>query len=489
MSERKLADVVFPLAMERTFTYTVPAELQEVAQIGSRVHAPFRSRTLTGFIVSLPSETSVIRLKAIKDVLDVRPAISSPMLKLAYWVSEYYLSSLGEALRVMIPSGLMQASRLVVEISNSGAELEWRRIAKIAPRQSQILRHLLQAGRTPVDALEKKLGVKSLMSSLSQLQKRGMVSIKQHLKNSPGPSVLKYVLAIPDDCDDESVLARAPKQLACLSAARQHKSGILQSELLHQTGASIQAIRALAKKNLVRIEHRTVVRDYYGDLQPGPPPALTLTDEQAVASNRLIEALERQRFSTFLLFGITGSGKTQVYIEAIKHTLAQGKDAIVLVPEIALTPQTVQRFRAHFKDSVAVLHSAMSDGERLDSWHKIKQGGARVAIGPRSAVFAPLANLGLVVVDEEHESTYKQSDAAPRYHARDVAVMRAKLADAIVVLGSATPSSESFYNATSGKYELLELSRRVHDVPLPLVHIIDMQKERRMSGGKTEPLF
>ncbi len=489
MSEQKLANVVFPLALEQTFTYTVPPELQDVAQVGSRVLAPFRSRTLTGFIVALPAETKIAHLRALKDVLDSDPSISPPMLKLARWIAEYYLAPLGEALRFMVPSGLMQASKLVVEVTNNWVDVESRRIARRAPRQAQILQYLEQAGRTPVEVLEKKLGVKNLMSSLRHLQKRGMVSIKQHLKSSTGPSVVKYVLALPSGLNEAVALARAPKQLACLSVVREHESGIPQAELLRATSASTQTLRGLIGKNLIRIENRTVRRDYYGDIEPESPPSLTLTDEQAVAAKRVIEAVNRHSFSTFLLFGITGSGKTQVYIEAIKHTLAQGRDAIVLVPEIALTPQTVQRFRAHFKDSVAVLHSAMSDGERLDSWHRIKQGEARVAIGPRSAVFAPLGNIGLIVVDEEHESTYKQSDVAPRYHARDVAVMRAKLAGAVVVLGSATPSSESYCNTKSGKYELLELSRRVHDVPLPLVHIIDMQKERRMSGSRTEPLF
>ena len=226
----------------------------------------------------------------------------------------------------------------------------------------------------------------------------------------------------------------------------------------------------------------------------GPIISVPVVDHQAVKAGDLlaqIPAASRPHPKTFLLFGVTGSGKTEIYLQAIAQALEQGKGAIVLVPEIALTPQTVERFKARFSSGrlqtlVAVLHSHLSAGERHDEWHKIRQGRARIAIGARSAIFAPVEPLGLIVVDEEHEHTYKQEEA-PRYHARDVAVMRGQMENAVVVLGSATPSLESYYNCRRGKFALLELPQRVDDQKMPHVRVVDMRQARR--DGKGAPIF
>ncbi|MFQ5769525.1 MAG: primosomal protein N', partial [bacterium] len=287
----------------------------------------------------------------------------------------------------------------------------------------------------------------------------------------------------------ENFNKNAVRQIKCLEYLLEKDHALLLKTLLQKSGASLSTVKSLQKKNLVEIEEREVLRDFYRYIPQEPPEKLQLNNEQQNALKQISQAIREHKFKSFLLFGVTGSGKTQVYIEAIYEVLANGKDAIVLVPEISLTPQTVQRFRSHFKEKVAVLHSAMSKGERFDSWRQLKEGKAKVAIGPRSAVFAPLKNIGLIVVDEEHESSYKQSDSVPRYHARDVAVVRAQNADAVVILGSATPSAESYYNAMTDKYHLLQLKRRIDDVSLPQVHILDMAKEKRLSGSKKEPIF
>ncbi|MCG8604757.1 primosomal protein N', partial [bacterium] len=279
----------------------------------------------------------------------------------------------------------------------------------------------------------------------------------------------------------------APRQAICLRYLQNQDNRRLR-DVLKDCSAPLTSIRSLERKGLVRVFEKEIPRDYYQDSPADIPKRVQLNPEQSAAVHEIRMALDKHCFHAFLLFGVTGSGKTQVYIEAIHHVLEKGRDAIVLVPEISLTPQTVRRFRAHFKDQVAVLHSAMSEGERFDSWQRLKSGAAKVAIGPRSAIFAPLNDVGLIVVDEEHESAYKQAEV-PRYHARDVALVRAQRSKAAVVLGSATPSAESYYNAQTGKHRLLKLTRRIDDVPLPEVNILDLRKEKRLSGKKEEPIF
>ncbi|RMF69981.1 MAG: primosomal protein N' [Calditrichaeota bacterium] len=286
----------------------------------------------------------------------------------------------------------------------------------------------------------------------------------------------------------EELRRKAPRQAAYLAYLKVAHKPVPRLQLLRQTGGSLKSLAGLIEKGLVEVVERTVLRDYYGTDEVAEPQPVQLTAQQSDSVGQIRSRIREHKFEAFLLFGVTGSGKTQIYIEAIHEVLAQGRSAIVLVPEISLTPQTVRRFRAHFRERVAVLHSAMSQGERYDSWRLLREGKASVAIGPRSAVFAPVQNLGLIVVDEEHEASYKQADS-PRYHARDLAVVRAKMAQAVVVLGSATPSAESFHNARTGKYRLLQLDKRVYDAPLPQVELVDMVKERRLSGTREELVF
>ncbi len=254
------------------------------------------------------------------------------------------------------------------------------------------------------------------------------------------------------------------------------------AELLRKTSFDNQTLRALVKRGLIKLREETVERDPHADEQFVATTNLELNAEQALALNKITDALAApEAAKPILLHGVTGSGKTEIYLQAIRVALERGRSAIVLVPEISLTPQTVERFKSRFAEMhevVAVLHSHLSQGERHDEWHKIHSGRARIVIGARSAVFAPLKDLGLIIVDEEHETTYKQEEA-PRYHARDVAVVRAKIEKCAVVLGSATPSLESYHNATTGKYELLTLSQRVDDQRMPLMRIVDLRQERR----------
>jgi primosomal protein N' (replication factor Y) (superfamily II helicase) len=313
-----------------------------------------------------------------------------------------------------------------------------------------------------------------MRSLLPQVIRKAEVTWKKQLFVSAAKEIA------PEEID--KLRRRAPRQAELLEAVAKLRAPIAAAELLRQTSLDNQTLRALEKRGFVTLGEEAVARDPHADEQFVASSNLVLNAEQAAALSAVEEALvEPEKAKPILLHGVTGSGKTEIYLQAIHSTLARGRTAIVLVPEISLTPQTVERFKSRFaeaQDTVAVLHSHLSEGERHDEWHKIQSGRARIVVGARSAVFAPLENLGLIVVDEEHETSYKQEEA-PRYHARDVAVVRAKMEQCVVLLGTATPSLESYHNAVQQKYQLLKLTLRVDDCQMPLIRIVDLRLERR----------
>ena len=313
-----------------------------------------------------------------------------------------------------------------------------------------------------------------MRSLLPQVIRRAEIGWKKQLFVQPARKI--------DNEEFENLRKRAPRQAELLEAIARLNSPIRAAELLRKTSLDNQTLRALAKRGLVELREEAVERDPHGGEQFVATSKLELNAEQVAALKQIADALASpENPRPILLHGVTGSGKTEIYLQAIRAALDRERSAIVLVPEISLTPQTVERFKGRFaeaRDVVAVLHSHLSGGERHDEWHKIHSGRARIVIGARSAVFAPLKNLALIIVDEEHETTYKQEEA-PRYHARDVAVVRAKIEKCTVVLGSATPSLESYHNATTGKYELATLTQRVDERQMPLMRIVDLRQVRR----------
>lgn len=319
-----------------------------------------------------------------------------------------------------------------------------------------------------------------MRSLLPQVIRRGEASWKMqqfvHATSLVSPEII------------EKIKRRAPRQAELLEELRMSDSPLPASELLHRLSLSASTLQALIKRRLIEVRETAIARDPHGHEHFLPSSPLLLNEEQRAALATISASLLKpETAKPILLHGITGSGKTEIYLQAIQETLSRGRTAIVLVPEISLTPQTVERFKSRFAESpeaVAVLHSHLSEGERHDEWHKVHCGRAGIVIGARSAIFAPLANLGLIVVDEEHESSYKQEEA-PRYQARDVAVMRAKIEKCVVLLASATPSVESYHNALSGKYELTTLTQRVDDCRLPLVRVIDLRQEKRTGRAGT----
>ena len=319
-----------------------------------------------------------------------------------------------------------------------------------------------------------------MRSLLPQVIRRAEVGWKKQLFVLPAPNI--------DGLQIEQLRRRAPKQAELLEAISKMETAVPAADLLRKTSLDNQTLRALAKRGLVQVSEEAVERDPHADEEFLATQELSLNEEQTVALRIVADALNSpKKAKPILLHGVTGSGKTEIYLQAIQQALDQERSAIVLVPEISLTPQTVERFKSRFagiQDAVAVLHSHLSEGERHDEWHKIHSGRARIVIGARSAVFAPLKNLGLIVVDEEHETSYKQEEA-PRYHARDVAVVRGKMEKCVVLLGSATPSLESYYNATTNKYVLASLTQRIDDKQLPRMRIVDLRREMRKEKALT----
>ncbi len=488
------AEIHFPLPLSRGYTYRVPANLNAIAQPGCRALVPLGKRVMTGFIakrvdkIDFPPE----KLKDIFDILDEQPLFDEQRLQLAQWISAYYLASLGEVLRTMLPPGLEQESKQFVRLVREPDEAELAKLQARAPRQFELVQTLQGKKGYKIAFLAKHLGYQGVRESLRGLMKAGLVEILQELSSvSARALALTYVQLSEAGrnalaAKDRATLKLNAKQWESLELLRQ-KGPLSRPFLLRKVKLSRTGLDSLVKKSFVELTKQEVDRNPYAD-RIEVTPTFILNEEQSRAVETVSASLEKNAFGVFLLHGITGSGKTQVYIEAIRNALALGKGAIALVPEISLTPQTVARFQSNFGLNIAVLHSRLSHGERYDAWRRVQRGEAKLVIGPRSAVFAPVHNLGLIVVDEEHESSYKQVDPSPRYHARDVAIMRAKMSHAVVLLGSATPAIESYYNARAGKYQLLELQRRIDNVPLPEVRLLDMMRFRK-SAPDHEGIF
>jgi primosomal protein N' (replication factor Y) len=497
------AQVALPLPSNKLFTYKIPSYLEGKVDLGFRVLVPLKKRLISGLVVEMTKTTSVKNTKEIIDLLDLYPLCSKEMLKLTRWMSRYYFCSWGESLKAVLPKELQVKSEVWVERTDVGSFMTddecftphsssvIRHPSSLSLRQKKILEHL-SGQKSKLSGLKRKLGGEGLFADLYDLEKKGWVRISSQLgkpkvgikyekiirlKNFNPSEIELFELAI------SALKRKAPKQAKCLELLLANAGQLSLEKLNLGVKENTQVLNALKKRDLIEFEMIEKIRESDGGLDLPVTTQISLNEEQGEILGRIKAALESNTHSTFLIHGITGSGKTQVYIEAIREAINRGKQALVLVPEISLTPQIISRFKANFGDLVGCLHSRLSPGERFDAWRKAKAGRFPIMVGARSAVFAPLENLGLIVVDEEHDSSYKQDDPAPRYNAKDVAVMRGKLNQAVVILGSATPSLESYFNAQNGKYTLCQLEQRVEKRALPEVKIVDLREERKKGKG------
>ena len=485
------AEVAFPLRVAQTFTYRLPLALRASAQIGARLLVPFHRKLVTGYIVALHEtldealELEEADIREAEELLDAEPLLTPEVLEITRWISDYYAAPWGEVLKAALPAGLNTTVEQVLSITTEGRdELARLPLGRTTTGKARVLRLVADEGETTLRAAAREVGQKRINSIARELERAGWVRLTHRARSALARAKRrKAVRLLPPE---EHVTE--PRQRP-LTAAQQRiiqtlieEGGqMLYAELLEAADTSASSIQTLEKRRILEVYVREVRRDPLAGVRLPEVDDLRLTDEQAAALKEIEAALDGQSFAAFLLHGVTGSGKTEIYIRAMRAALRQGRSAMMLVPEIALTPVFSRRLRAHFGDAVAIFHSSLTTGERFDEWSRLKRGEARVVIGTRSAIFAPVGNLGILIVDEEHESSYRQQES-PFYTGRDVGVVRASKERAVVVLGSATPSLESFYNARRGKYRYLRLSHRIAGRAMARAEIVDMREVFRASG-------
>jgi len=467
--EMPYIEVAVALPVFNTFTYEVPEPLRHSAMVGKRVLVPFRSLEVTGYILKALHTTNQTGIKKVLGILDDNPMFPPPMIPLFSWISDYYRHPIGEVIKGALPGGLNTTQVETVSITDKGRSVLSGRSLKSLGRT--VLERLDERGPLRLNALYEKCNVEPSSTVLHSLERAGWIIRERKLK--PGrvrPKMERYVKVVEETPSAES-----------LSEVRHHILKIIQGQgeisigaLKVQVPSAARLVKKMAEDGFLTVVERRVYRDPFGEPITPEPGGPVLTRDQTSVVGTLLDALGKG-FQTYLLDGITGSGKTEVYMQVVASTLEKNQEALILVPEIALISQMERLFRARFGECIALLHSGLSQGERFDQWMRILRKEAKVAIGARSAIFAPFEDLGLIVVDEEHDDSYKQ-ESKLRYHARDLAVVRAKLQGAVALLGSATPSVGSYYNAQTGKFRGLNLSKRIEDRLLPEVTIVDLRE-------------
>ncbi|NUK29064.1 primosomal protein N' [Parageobacillus sp. VR-IP] len=473
----KIASVIVDVPSRQTdrpFDYIIPEQWEDILKPGMRVTVPFGPRRLQGFVVGIKSHSEVERLKPIEAVLDVTPVLNEELLELGKYLTETTLCFAISAYQAMLPAAMKAKYEKEIHLIRE----EYR---PLLPQEIQAL----FAGRSAI--AWKEVEQAKLWRAVQKAIQQGYLEVVYQIKEKAGKKVVKHIqLAMPPQQIRqaiEAMPARAVKQKQVLTFLLSKNEAVPMPELVEQTSASYASVKSLVEKGLIVEKEIEVYRDPYEHRTFAKTKPLPLTVEQEKALSAIVKRVRANEHRVFLLYGVTGSGKTEVYMQAMEEVLRQGKEAIVLVPEISLTPQMVERFKGRFGSQVAVLHSGLSVGEKYDEWRKIHRKEVRLVVGARSAIFAPFENLGMIIIDEEHEASYKQEEN-PRYHARDVAIYRARLHGCPVVLGSATPSLETFARAKKGVYELLTLPKRISDNGMPDVHIVDMREELR-SGNRS----
>ncbi|HWQ25302.1 MAG TPA: primosomal protein N' [Chlorobaculum sp.] len=478
------------LYRDEPFCLSVPEGLEQDLRPGCQVLVSLdrhRASAFIGYVASLPDEGP--EQEPGGEVVDLlnggQPVLTPQLLRLTMWLSDYYLARPIDSITTAIPSPLRTIVDDVVELTEFRLESTDSKIKSTGLRR-KILQELTAEKRLTVRQLRKRLGRRELYKTLAELERGGLVRLRKSFVETRPKTAAAWRLnpVLPEN--PELLLARSPKKKEAFELLSKSPG---ESFPAGQAGMSKEVLNGLVTLGLAE---KTEVEVLFTStrLRFEEPQKLiaALSRDQQAALDALTEASQEGTFRTFLLHGVTGSGKTLVYIELLRHVLASGKTAIVLVPEIALTPQTAARFRHYFHDDIQIMHSAMSDQEKYNAWQRLRQGKARIALGARSTIFAPMENVGAIIVDEEHDAAYKQ-DRMPRYHARDTAVMRAKFENAICVLGSATPSFESYSNALAGKYSLLELPERIDNAKLPPIGLVWMPGSQRVTPSISGVLY
>ena len=479
---KQIVEVAIGLPIFKTFHYLIPERMKESIQVGMRVLVPFKGRRVTGFTIDLvdrPPEGIEEKLKEVEGLLDEAPLIDPQMLRFYRWISDYYIYPLGEVIKTGLPPGLQLKSERVLSLTQDGRNALLQ--GNLDPVQEKAFREIDRCGKTPLKRLLKTFPGEASRLQLFAWEKKGLLNIETGIKTGEIKPKFERVIQYQGR---QPLKLQSKKQKEILKWLEERRE-VSCTELANKFKSPSKILQSFQAAGLISIIKREICRSpsVQPELKAYPKPEPT-PDQRAILSE-ISKAIQSNRFSPFLIHGVTGSGKTEIYLRAIEEVLALGKEAIVLVPEISLTPQILSRFKDRFGGNLALLHSRLGKGERYDQWRKVLRGEVSIAIGARSAIFAPFKKLGIIVVDEEHEPSYKQEDKL-KYHTRDLAVVRAKQADATLLLGSATPSLESYYNAEKGKFRLLTLPERIGGRPLPLVEVVDMKEQEGLLSEKVK---
>jgi len=474
------AQVAVPVHLRKLFTYRLPAPMRALARVGSRVMVQLGPKPTAAYIVQLLPRlrdgTSLVEseIKDINELLDVDPPLTPQILELTRWIADYYATPWGEILRAALPAGINASVEQTISITAKGRESFGSLPLADRSKKAYALQMLADEGELEVGAFVLRLGATRNPKWLRELEIDGFVRRSYRTRSlQTRAKRRKAVRLIRPLTDDDSRVSKAQFRVIETLTARGNEMPA--SDLIKAAAVSESVVRTLIKKGVVEEFDEQIRRDPLGTAELPEAKDLKLTSAQEDARQTIEAAIRRTHFSPILLHGVTGSGKTEVYIRAMQAALDVNRGAMMLVPEIALTPILSRRLRAHFGDEIAIFHSSLSKGERFDEWARLRSGEARVVLGTRSAVFAPVKDLSVIIVDEEQDASYRQEES-PFYHARDTAIVRAQRESAVVVLGSATPSLESFHNAQTGKYRYLQLPDRIANRPLARAEVIDMRE-------------
>ena len=484
-------EVSLSLPFSKHLHYRIPEQLKSSVEVGKRVLVPLGKRRVTGYVVALVTKSDISEIREIIDVLDEQPLFTPHHLTFYQWISDYYFSPLGGVIKTALPSSINIESKQVISLTEKGKNT----LSETGNFPGMdVLKILNKKQPLSYTALYKSYRGKGLYAMLTQLERKGLITRELKQNRSVARVKKEQWLTVSEDGYNlirsfelfTALKRRAPKQASLLSALGMNGESSL-AVLQEEFGSCNHTIGTLKAKGFITSELREVYRDPLQEEEPTWEETHQPNAEQQAIIEKIKEGVGSGEYAPFLLHGVTGSGKTEIYLKSIEETLKLGREALVLVPEISLTPQLVNRFRARFGDDIVLLHSRLSPGERYDGWRRIQKGMVKLAIGTRSAIYAPFSHLGIIIVDEEHDASYKQEEKL-RYHGRDLALVRAQIDGAVVVLGSATPSLESYYNAQVGKLTLLTLTERVAGKSLPTMEIVDMREERSNTEKKGQEL-
>lgn len=476
------AEIALPNAVRQVFTYSVKQDMQEDIQVGMRVWIPFGRRKAIGMVVNIHHNKPDFQCKSVIQLLDDEPLLTSELIRISEWVSQYYFAGLGEVIQAALPAGLNYVAERFLSVKNR---------VGLTGKSIQICDEIQGMGEIKLDEAEKKWGI-GIIRKLIQTE---ILELSETPKRSVNPVTIKGFEW--SDVQKESAFkfitnwtGKAHSWIKVIPYLMEMIPPVSQKELLSEHGISAFILKRIEKEGF--ISPLEIQADQLPPAVPEhfPERIKKLNEEQVSAFKLIKNALHKSVYQSFLLYGITGSGKTEVYIHALKEALSLEKGGLVLVPEIALTPQTVRRFYEIFGDQIAVLHSRLNDRERFDAWKSLRDGSKKIAIGARSAVFAPVQNLGIIIMDEEHDQSYKQEDPSPRYHAREVALVRANQLGIPIILGSATPNMHTLNGVKRKKHTWLKLSGRHEKATLPEVKILDLKQYKgAMRGPLAVSLF